>query len=70
MFAALDPSLNLQSGGMSLGWHDSGRFVLMGVGSYTVGHAGMCMVVVEGIMPLVVGFPGPKTGCAKIGHVG
>jgi hypothetical protein len=70
MFAVLNPSLNLQSGGMSLGWLDSGRSVLVGVGSGTVVHACMCMVVVEGMVPLVGGSPGPKTGCAKIGHVG
>jgi X-X-X-Leu-X-X-Gly heptad repeat protein len=70
MFAVVNPSLNLQSGGMPLGWLGSGRSVLVGAGSGTVVHAGMCMVVVEGMVPLVGGFPGPKTGCAEIGRVG
>jgi hypothetical protein len=68
MFAVLNPSLNLQSDGFPLGWLDSGVSVLVGVGNGTVVHAGMCMVVVEGILPLVGGSPGPKMGCAKIGR--
>jgi hypothetical protein len=70
MFAVLNPSLNLQSGGMPLGWLGSGRSVLVGVGSGTVDHAGMCMGVVEGMVPLVVGSPGQKMGFAGIEHGG
>jgi hypothetical protein len=70
MFAVSDPSLSLQSGGIPLGWLGSGMSVLVGVGSGAVVHAGMGMEVVEGMVPLEVGSPGPKIGFAEIGHGG